>query len=118
MGDFNEVLDPNERKGATSLTEGMRELQSLLFDLQLTDMEIGQKYTWLRSNAASRIDRVLMDQELLLKYPVIRAYCQRRVFSDHFPIVISSTKVNSEPLPFRALDVWLEEPSFLNLFQA
>ena len=116
MGDFNEVLDPNERKGATSMTEGMRELQSLFFDLQLANMDIGQQYTWLRTNAASRIDRVLIDQKLLLKYPAVRAYCKGRAFSDHFPIVISSTQVRSEPLPFRALDVWLEESNFLKLF--
>jgi len=64
--DFNEVLNPTERRGATAVTQDMRELQNLLLDLQLVDMDIGQNFTWLRKNAASRIDRVLVDKELLL----------------------------------------------------
>ena len=118
MGYFNEVLAPEERRGATTLTEGMRELQNLLMDLQLVDLDIGQQYTWLRKNAASRIDRVMIDQDLLLRMPFTKAYCRGRAFSDHYPIVVSSIEVKRNPLPFRALDVWLDEPSFMELFEA
>jgi len=41
MGDFNEVLSIHERRGATELSQGMRNLQDLVLDLQLIDMEIG-----------------------------------------------------------------------------
>jgi len=62
MGDFNEILSPNERRGATTITQGMREFLSLIMDLQLVDMKIGQNYTWLRKNAASKIDMILIDK--------------------------------------------------------
>ena len=45
MGDFNKVMCPEERRGASEMTQGMRELQNLVYDMQLTDMEIRQKYT-------------------------------------------------------------------------
>ena len=99
------------------MTQGMRELQNLVFDLQLTDVDIGQKFTWLRENAASRIDRILIDKELILSFPLTRAYCKGRIFSDHFSIVLSTTQVKWDPPPFRALDCQLEELSFLNIFK-
>ena len=117
MGDFNEVLKPEERRGAKRMTQGMREMQNLILDLQLVDMDVGQKYTWLRKNAASRLDRVLVDQEWVLRWPALRGYCKGRAFSDHYPIVISSFEENNHIVPFRALDVWLDEPSFGKLFE-
>ncbi|KAJ8444109.1 hypothetical protein Cgig2_005790 [Carnegiea gigantea] len=51
--------DPLERRGATTLTTGMRELPDLLLDLQLVDIDIDYKFTWIRKNAASRIDRIV-----------------------------------------------------------
>ena len=43
----------------------MREFGDLVQDLEAIDLEINQKYTWMRSNAASRIDRILVDAEIV-----------------------------------------------------
>ena len=83
----------------------------------MTDMEIGQNFTWIRRNAASRIDQILVDKEWLLKFPLSRAYCKGRVFSDNFPLILSTTQVKWGPSPFRTLDCWLEEPTFLSTFK-
>jgi len=117
MGDFNEVLHIHERRGTTELTQGMREFHSLVFDLQLIDMEIGQNFTWIRRNAASRIDRIMVDQEWLTFFPLSSAYCKGRGFSDHFPVILSTAQGKWGPPPFRTLDCWLEEPSFLSTFK-
>jgi len=90
MGDFNEVLSPHERRGAQEISQGMRDFQNFVLGLQLNDIDIGQNYTWLRKNVASKIDRILMDKELLETFPFIRAYCKGRTFSDHCPIVLST----------------------------
>jgi len=76
MGDFNEVLSLHERRGATELSQGMRDLQDLVLDLQLIDMEIGQSFTWMRQNAASRIDRIMVHVELIRKFPDTKAFCK------------------------------------------
>jgi len=117
MGDFNEVLHIHERRGATELSQGMREFQNLVFDLQLIDMDIGQNFTWFRRNAASRIDRIMVDKAWLDCFPLSKAYCQARGFSDHFPVILTSVQEDWGPIPFRTLDCWLEEPSFLNTFK-
>ena len=118
MGDFNEVLYPHERRGAEVITQGMRDFQDFTLDLQLIDIDIGQQYTWLRRNAASKIDRIFIDKELLELFPFIKAYCKERMFSDHFPIILSTAQLKWGPTPFRALECWLEEPSFLKTFNA
>ena len=118
MGDFNEVLHPDERRGAISLSQGMREFQNFIMDLQLVDMDIGQRFTWLRKNAASRLDRLLIDKDLLLKFPNSKVFCKERMFSDHFPLIWSTSQQKWGPSPFRSLDCWLDEPSFLRIFKS
>jgi len=115
MGDFNEVLSLHERRGATELSQGMRDFQDLVLDLQLIDMEIGQSFTWMWQNAASRIDQIMVQEELLRKFPDTKAFCKGRSFSDHYPIILVTTQIQWGPTPFRSLDVWLNEPSFLRI---
>jgi len=117
MGDFNEVLNPLKRRGATVVSQGMKEMQDLLADLKLVDMDIGQQFTWLRQNAISRIDRVLVDEELILMFSSSRAFCKGIMFSDHYPIVFITSQLKWSPSPFRTLDVWLTEPSFVQAFK-
>jgi len=117
MGDFNEVLHIHERRGATELTQGIRDFQSMVFDLQLIDMDIGQSFTWIRRNAASRIDHILVDQAWMAYFPLSKAYCKGRSYSDHFPLLLSTAQGKWGPSPFRTLDCWLEEPSFMSTFK-
>jgi len=116
MGDFNEVLEPKERRNSVGYTQGMIELHSLLVDLQLVDMDIGQNFTWFRRNAASRIDRFWIDKEILLQVPNGNVKCKGRVFSDHHPLIFTTEHPPRGPIPFRSLDSWLEEPSFMKTF--
>jgi len=116
MGDFNEVLEPKERRNAVGFSQGMADLHRLLLDLQLVDMDIGQNFTWFRKNAASRLDRFWIDKEILLKVPNGKVKCKGRVFSDHHPLVFTTENLPWGPTPFRTLDSWLEEPSFMKTF--
>jgi len=59
------VIAIAERKRASQLTLSMRELGGLIQDLQLIDLDIDQKYTWMRKNAASRIDIILVTKEFV-----------------------------------------------------
>ena len=117
MGDFNEVLAPAERRGAEITTLSMRHLKDFVFDMQLIDLEINQQFTWLRRNAASRIDRVLVTKEFIDVFPNLRVHCKPRVLSDHYSLIISSTAVVRGPIPFRSLDCWLEDTNFLSVFK-
>ncbi|KAJ8432035.1 hypothetical protein Cgig2_026738 [Carnegiea gigantea] len=117
LRDFNEVLVSLERRGAVQNTSRMRDLQKLIHDLELIDLQIDKQFTWMRKNSASRINRILVDEEVLAVFPNARAYDGERVFSDHFPITMASDHLVWGPVPFRSLNYWLEEPSFLVLFK-
>ena len=116
MGDFNKVLSPHERRGGNEVSQGMRELNNFFHDLHLVDMELDQQFTWLRKNAASRIDKILIEKEVILAFPNYKAYCRDRMFSNHFPLVFTSV-LKGNPTPFRTLDCWLDEPSFEEVFR-
>jgi len=117
MGDFNEVVQPQERRGATLSTPSMRELAQFIQDDQMIDMEINIKFTWMRNNAASRLDRMLISAEFMDKFPGSHAYCKERVLSDHYPIILAFYSAKWGPTPFRSLDCWLKEPSFVQVFK-
>jgi len=117
MGDFNEVLIPVERRGATLTTLSMRQLRDFVFDMQLIDLDINQQFTWLRRNAASRIDRVLVSKEFIDVFPNLRVHCKPRLLPDHYSLVMSNTAVAWGPIPFRTLDCWLEDTNFLSAFK-
>ena len=93
MGDFNEVLSLDEGKGAWQFTSSMRELGDLIQDLQLIDLEIEQKFTWMRKNAASRLDRILVTKEFVDKFQNIRVCCKSRMLSDHSPLVVFTSVI-------------------------
>ena len=65
LGDFNELLDFSERRGVVHNTVSMRDMKELVQDLQLIDVEIDIQFTWVRKNSASRIDRILVDKEVV-----------------------------------------------------
>ena len=88
MGDFNEVLHPRERRGAIVSTTSVRDFQDIFQDVQLMDLDIDQNFMLLRKNAASRIDRVLVEQDFLIHFLRIQAFYKNRLLSNHFPIVV------------------------------
>jgi len=42
----------------------------------------------MRRNAASRIDRAMIDTEFMEIFPGIKAYCKDRMLSDHHPLLL------------------------------
>jgi len=117
MGDFNEVVKLEERRNSTRMTVGMREFDEFIQDMQLLDLDINQRFTWMRENAASRLDRIMVSKEVFEHYQNLSAYCRDRLLSDHFPVIMNTSKISWGPCPFRSLDTWLEEPKFMELFR-
>jgi len=117
MGDFNEVVQMEERRNSTQVTVGMRELGDFIQDLHLLDLDINQKYIWMRENAASRLDRIMVSKEVIEQYQNLKAYCEERLLSDHFPVIMNTSRISWGPCPFRSLDGWLEEPKFMEIFK-
>ncbi|XP_072064159.1 uncharacterized protein [Arachis hypogaea] len=73
MGDFNEIIRLEERKGATSLPASTEDFKEWVQDLQLVDLLLtDRKFTWFRGRSCSRIDRILVSLEWLEEFPDTR----------------------------------------------
>ncbi|XP_016178005.1 uncharacterized protein LOC107620343 [Arachis ipaensis] len=69
MGDFNEILHLEERKGATSIPASAEDFKEWVQDLQLVDLPLtDRKFTWFRGQSCSRIDRILVSLEWLEEF--------------------------------------------------
>ncbi|MCI41732.1 LINE-1 reverse transcriptase like, partial [Trifolium medium] len=68
----------------------------------------GKRFTWWRSNgsAMSRIDRFLVSEAWLLRWPNCSVWGMDRSLSDHCPITLINKAVDWGPKPFRMLKCW------------
>ncbi|XP_016207070.1 uncharacterized protein LOC107647514 [Arachis ipaensis] len=115
-GDFNEILQIEERKGVTSLPASSEEFKRWVHDMQLMDLPLtDRQYTWFRGRSCSRIDRVLVNVEWTEKFPDIRLKGGPRGLSDHCPLIVEGTRLKGGPRPFRSLDSWFTHDGFLRM---
>ncbi|XP_015949698.1 uncharacterized protein LOC107474585 [Arachis duranensis] len=116
MGDFNEVLQVDERKNQDKLTTSAEEFKSWIQDMQLVDLPLNdRKFTWYRDGSYSRIDRVLVSVEWTEEFPEIRLKGGPRGLSNHCPIIVEDTKYRGGPYPFRTLHSWFTHERFLRM---
>ncbi|XP_016178406.1 uncharacterized protein LOC107620802 [Arachis ipaensis] len=116
MGDFNEIVQVEERLGATSLPWSVAEFKSWVHDMELMDLVLSdRRFTWFRGQSCSRIDRVLVSLEWLEEFPKTRLQGSPRGLSDHCPMIMNVTRLGGEPRPFRSLDSWFTHDGFLRM---
>ncbi|XP_057719513.1 uncharacterized protein LOC130933932 [Arachis stenosperma] len=116
LGDFNEIVNMEERRGATSLTVSAAEFKSWIQDMELVDLVISDcLFTWFRGQSCIRIDRVLASLEWLEVFPEIRLRSGPRGLSDHCPLIMETSRIRGGPRPFRSLDSWFTHEGFLRM---
>lgn len=111
-GDFNAIRRISERAGR-GITYNRRDIRN--FDLfirssGMIDLPLhGRSYTWYRPNGSckSRIDRILVNNEWLLRWPNSQQIGLRRSISDHCPLKLEIKVKDWGPKPFRSLNAWL-----------
>ncbi|XP_057734588.1 uncharacterized protein LOC130950040 [Arachis stenosperma] len=118
MGDFNEIVQVEERRGTVSLSLSAEDFKSWINDMELVDLPItDRKFTWFRGSSCSRIDRVLVSLEWIEKFPDIRLRGGPRGLSDHCPIIVEGMRQRDGPRPFRSLDSWFTHEGFLRMIK-
>ncbi|XP_025608182.1 uncharacterized protein [Arachis hypogaea] len=113
MGDFNEIVHIEERRGTTGLTRSAEDFKFWIQDMNLVDLPLtDRKFTWFRGCSCSRIDRVLVSLEWLEEYPEAHLRGGPRGLSDHCPLIVEGRKLRGGPRPFRSLDSWFTHEGF------
>lgn len=116
IGDFNEVLSADERGSSIIDKKGVEDFKDLIYNLQLIEIRAGNgKFTWFRGKSKSKLDRVLVQADWLVKIPSLRVTLLNRSVSDHCPVLTSDEMINWGPKPFRFLDCWLSHEGCLKV---
>ncbi|GKV50472.1 hypothetical protein SLEP1_g57172 [Rubroshorea leprosula] len=114
-GDFNVVRCANEKKGKSGETTEMRAFDDFIVSTDLVDLKlVNRRFTWYRPDGSSmsRLDRVLMSDEMC---NLGREWVQqglKRTVSDHCPIMVKTSAADWGPKPFRMFDAWQQHPQF------
>ena len=112
--DMNVILQPNEHSCRVSyMTADMIEFQDCLNKVEVEDIcRSGLHFTWTKNlhkakvedmtRVLKKLDRVMTNEEFLLKYPQVNAKFLPYIISDHTPSILSiPTNVKKKVKPFR-----------------
>ena len=118
VGDFNCIKHPAERVGSTLCnpdTNLIAEFNEWLAEMEVDDIPcLGKPFTWVRPNGSckSKLDRVLVFDDWVSKWPDSSLHNLERNYSDHCPIILNSKNIDWGLKPFRVFDAWLHNKDF------
>ncbi|XP_072094178.1 uncharacterized protein [Arachis hypogaea] len=120
VGDFNEIVAPDESTGAYFSSHRASLLTTTLDDCKLFDLKVtGRRYTWYRAvqagkDLAKKLDRALVNEAWMTMFPEGYSEILSRFHSDHCPILV---RYHGDPrvkdcCPFRFQAAWATHPSY------
>ncbi|GJT26024.1 RNA-directed DNA polymerase, eukaryota [Tanacetum coccineum] len=115
MGDFNEVRVPSERHGSVFNKQGASLFNSFINSSNLIDVPLGVfSFTWALKNATkmSKLDRFLVSEGLLCRFPAMMGIILTRNLSDHRTILLKECDIDYGPTPFKMFPSWFDIEGF------
>nr|GEV13927.1 RNA-directed DNA polymerase, eukaryota [Tanacetum cinerariifolium] len=115
MGDFNEVRFKSERFGSVLIVQGANVFNAFIANASVEEVPLGgSSFTWCHKSATkmSKLDRLLISENLMILGPNINAISLDRYLSDHRPILLQESQHDYGPIPFRFFNHWLELDGF------
>ncbi|XP_050238477.2 uncharacterized protein LOC126687968 [Mercurialis annua] len=116
-GDFNAILNSNDRKGGSRLRcLGCPYFNNFMDSNALAQIDfVGPALTWRRGNLLQRLDRALCNDTWLKRFPDALTHHLPRINSDHRPILVN-LNINNHSVqgnkPFRFLASWITHNDF------
>ncbi|PWA38384.1 cytochrome P450 [Artemisia annua] len=110
LGDFNEVRFESERLGSTFCKYGGKMFNDFIINTDLVDLPMGgRKFTRMNKHGTklSKLDRILVSNHFIAKWPNAQLLALPRDLSDHCPIILKTHSVDYGPIPFKFFNSWL-----------
>lgn len=125
LGDFNQVLHPQEHSGNISLNvdRRIRDFRCCLLDAELADLVFkGNTFTWWNKSktrpVAKKIDRILVNERWCTHFPSSFGLFGDPDFSDHVSCgVVIDGAAPIVKRPFKFFNYLLKNSEFLNLIR-
>ncbi|PWA52818.1 cytochrome P450 [Artemisia annua] len=118
MGDFNVVRSASERMGSNFCHRSASAFNEFISSSGLFDLPMGgMRFTRMNrfGSKLSKIDRILVSQHLLDKWPNSHILALTREFSDHSPLLLINQSNDFGPTPFKFYNSWLLHVDFHNI---
>ncbi|XP_057444737.1 uncharacterized protein LOC130736981 [Lotus japonicus] len=120
-GDFNAVIQENERKGGGALHLGDIAFHQFVADSCLMDLPLQRGlFTWFSSRndgLGSRLDRWLLSEDMFLCFNNFNQVALEWGISDHRPVAIDFGLDDFGPKPFTFFNHWIQEVGFNELVE-
>lgn len=120
-GDFNVVLNLDERVGSPIRMSEVQEFRNCTLKCDLTDIkQAGRFYTWNNKQEGcqrvySKIDRVMANTEWLDQYENAMVTYLPEGEYDHCPGLVCVHKEMKGRKPFRFFNMWVEGPGYMEM---
>lgn len=123
LGDFNQVLHPQEHSVQISLNvdRRVRDFRNCLLDAELSDLVYrGNTFTWWNKSksrpVAKKLDRILVNESWCAQFPASFGFFGEPDFSDHASCgVVLDEDVLRLKRPFKFYNFLLQNQDFLDL---
>lgn len=99
-------------------------LEEIILNHNLVDFHPQNgRFTWSnkragRNNIKERLDRILVQEGIVISFACIKSFILQGYFSDHKPVTLRLDKgSNMGPLPFRYNRAWENQEDFRTLVQ-
>ncbi|XP_026429123.1 uncharacterized protein LOC113325110 [Papaver somniferum] len=120
-GDYNVTRFLEDKNRGNRITRAMKDFNKFINNWDLVDLPLtGEKYTWSNFQefpTCSRIDRLIINKKWDEYYPGTYQLAKPRPTSDHTPIQLSTSAVNTGPRPQRFELMWLQDESIKERMQ-
>ncbi|KAL2943893.1 LINE-1 retrotransposable element ORF2 protein [Bienertia sinuspersici] len=124
MGDFNCVMNIEERIGNAVRQREMEPMRRCISECELQDIPYsGHFYTWSNKQATedrvwSKLDRVMANQIWLEKFQSANAVFLTEGCSDHWPAILRmNSEVGKGRKPFKYFQMWQQAPDYYQRVQ-
>ncbi|GJV37784.1 RNA-directed DNA polymerase, eukaryota, reverse transcriptase zinc-binding domain protein [Tanacetum coccineum] len=115
LGDFNEVRFQSDCMGTVFDSRSASKFNNFIHYSGLSDLPLGGKWFTRMNNLGSnhnKIDRFLVSNHVIQKWPNSYVLALTREFSDHSPILLRNTSLDFGPIPFKIYNSWIEHVDF------
>ncbi|GMI98534.1 hypothetical protein HRI_003522700 [Hibiscus trionum] len=120
-GDFNIVLNEEERIGVSFNKRAVRIFSQFIEDLSLVDIPLkGSYFTWSNHRGVpsfSRLDRFLLSVDFLNSWPNLLQVSFPKGISDHNPIGLTLMEEHWGPRPFKWFDYLGEDRKYTDMIK-
>lgn len=119
--DFNVIRFTHEKNQPSTINRSMRDFNILINQCDLRDSPLlNVRFTWTDGKdnpLLSRLDRFLVSNSWEEVYPHFFQEAILKIVSDHWPIMINTSKVNYGLIPFQFEYMWVSHPHFKDHIQ-